>query len=200
MTASGSFSHADCTPPRDMSSALHPEVKRPGAVESGIEIALQRIRRIHAYLCVPAKQRGEGDPGLKASQRGAEAEVDALAKPDVGVGLPVYHEVVGLLELAFVAVGRQQPGHDQLLGRDGLSSKPDLSRGCPGKQAKGAAIPEHFLDCKRDAPLVGAQSSLRPGVLIEAPNSIAQESGGGDVTGNEKHRREADDLGIRQTL
>src|SRR5215467_9025624 len=111
------------------SDRLYKQMQGLGAVESGIEIALQRVGGIDGQLRVAAKKDAQGDPCLQAGQGGAYAKVDALAKPDVGVRLAVHDEIVGILELPFVVVRGEYPGHDQLLGRDGLTTQLDLGRG-----------------------------------------------------------------------
>src|SRR5687768_17865663 len=75
----------------------------------------RRIRR-RGEVFDAAEELGECDLGFEASQRGAEAEVRAVAKGDVRVGIAGNVETLGLLEGPGVVVGRADHGEDERAG------------------------------------------------------------------------------------
>ncbi|HKR50180.1 MAG TPA: hypothetical protein VJT72_11465 [Pseudonocardiaceae bacterium] len=82
--------------------------------------------------------------------------MDAVAEVQVVVAAAVDVEPVRVGELAFVAVGGQQPRRDDRIRRDDLPGQFGLDHGHPADLGEREAVPEHLLDCslhQRVAPV-----------------------------------------------
>jgi hypothetical protein len=72
------------------------------------------------------EQLVEGDTAFEPCKRGSEAEVDAVAKPEVLAEIPVDVETVGIRETAFVAVCGRNDEKQRAARFDGLAVKLDV--------------------------------------------------------------------------
>ena len=154
-------------PPLLRLDRLDQEVQPLHAVEPWIGILLQRLLSIYAQLRKATQENAERDLGFQTSQGSSQAEVDTFAKADVRIGVSIDKELVRVLELALVVVGRVQLDHEHLLRGDHLPSEPDFgSRYTTGLDNR-AAIPEHLFDRHRNRRWIGAQCLLGVGMLIQ---------------------------------
>jgi hypothetical protein len=108
-------------------------------------LAADRFQRDIAHaadISYPLKQLGQDDAGLQACERGADAEVDAVAEGDVAIRRSPDIEAVGIGKLRLVAVGRADLGHDHLARADRSPIECYVGDG-----AAGPRIEEVFLSC-----------------------------------------------------
>ena len=57
------------------------------AVHVGVDMRPRRALRIEADAGVATQEHAERNPGFQPGQWGAQAEMNALAKPEMGVGV-----------------------------------------------------------------------------------------------------------------
>ena len=110
----------------------------------------------------------EGDPSLEAGQRGAEAEVQAVAEGEVVVDPAADVEAVAVGELAVVAVARGvEEQHHAALGDDPavvLDVAGDVRGPAPARATRTAAPPRWCRGRGRGPrPPAGAGRGARPG-------------------------------------
>jgi hypothetical protein len=79
-------------------------------VEPWIGMLLQRLPSIYPQLRKATQENAQRDPGFQAGQRSSQTEVDPLSKSNVGVGVSIDEEVLGVLELALVVVEGARKG------------------------------------------------------------------------------------------
>ena len=86
--------------------------------------------------------------------------MDPLPKSNVGVGVSIDEELVRVLELALVVVGRVQPDDEHLSWGDHLLPKLDFSCRQTASVDDRATIAEHLFNRPRNRRWIGAQHSL----------------------------------------
>src|SRR6202011_2978635 len=78
-----------------------------------------------------ADQRADSDLRLQPRQRSSQAEVDATAERQVGVGLTAQVEALRVAELCLVTVGRAEQGDEHVSGFDLLTTHLEVRRSKP---------------------------------------------------------------------
>ena len=146
------------------------------------------------------KEIGDGDPGLHPRERGADAEVDAMAKSDVRIGVARNVEFVRPFEVFRVTIGRPDNRKNQLARQERLTAKLDLSRGCAHHPLQRCAIPQGFFDRGRQKLHVGSEHRKLAGIFQQGENGIINKVGSGFLSGDDGELEEAEYFIVRQTL
>ena len=122
-------------------------VSQPRTVEVGVSLARSVSTSHSGKRC---KHLVERHPAFEARQRGAEAEVGAVAEGEVAARVAVDVEPVAIRELAVVAVGRPgQEEHRAALG-DRVAVELDVPRGAAPDVRRGRLEAQELLDGVRD--------------------------------------------------
>ena len=141
---------------------------------------------------------GEGLQGLltlNPNQGGAQAVVDASAEGHVGIGPAGNVEVVGVLELAGVPVGRGDEPADTLVLLDHPFPQFHVLGGDAGDGLDGGVVAQALLvGLDVHALNVAAQEVVLVGVADEGQDAVAQQVNGGLVAGQEQKGGVGDDL------
>ncbi|OLT02145.1 hypothetical protein BJF90_05240 [Pseudonocardia sp. CNS-004] len=145
-----------------------------------------------------AEQLLDGDPGLEARQRGAEAEVDAVPEGELVGAADAAVEVdpVGVGVGAWVAVGRQHPQRHDRVGGDLGAGEDGRAGGHAADLGERRTQPQDLLDQRRDQARLGTQPGPEPRLPVEGADDAAEQRGGGDVPGEQQAQREVGGLDL----
>ena len=140
-----------------------------------------------AHLGESVEETAEGEATLEAGQRRAEAEVDAVAESQVTIPSSGQVELVGSVDVVGVTVGGGQVDDDLGAGRDGgVTDLERLGGPAEGRVGDGRVVADELLDGAGPDVRVGPEPAELVGVGEQRHHGVADEAGGGVVTGDDE--------------
>src|SRR5688500_14960905 len=107
-----------------------------------------------------AQERVESDLAFHPGERRSDAEMRAVPKSEVWVGMALNVKPIRLDKLRRVAIGRAEHAHDLLAGLDRLATDVEIEHRDAYHELKGRLVAQRLLDGRAGQSRVLAKQAL----------------------------------------
>jgi hypothetical protein len=171
----------------------------PEAVEDEARPVAHGLRR-ELDLGKAGEQGRERDLALEASQRGAQAEVEAVPEREVRVRRAREVEAVGVGEHGGIAVRRTDGDHHLVAARKAPSRDLHVLERPPRGPLHGAVEAQQLLDGALQQGGLAAQALQLAGMAQQREQAVPQQVAGGLVAGREEQDGGGQDLVVGEAV